>query len=219
MRYYPVVVLLAVLVAACPGRAAVPVVLEPPAATAAAAHPDDIVVLRTDFEQDPAAAGWTAAETPKGATEPAPLPLEWTTAQAHSGARSLTAARGTILSALMPAKPCVVYRLRFWGRIAPAPESKPSTRMQGKWGLRFYDQQGRIAWETIYCGAFAAADWQRYGAKIMCPFWTNRVRVAFWPEGGAQMYVDDVELVEDAVANAFDKETPPPISYRPEPDR
>ncbi len=210
MRLHLGLIIVGMLLAILPGWAAVPVVLEPPTTTAAKAHPDDAIILWTDFEQDPAAAGWTAVETPKGAAEPAPLPLEWTMEQAHSGTRSLSATRSVLLSALMPADACFVYRLRFWGRIAPAPESKPSTRMQGKWGLRFYDNQGRVAWETIYRGAFASEEWHRYGAKIMCPFWTNRVRIAFWPEGGARIFVDDVELTEDAVANAFDKTTPRP---------
>jgi len=162
-------------------------------------------LLRTDFEQDPRAAGWQCeAVGTRG------MDCKWVGSLLEPGGGHLLATDGRWVSPLIPVRPLEYYRLRF----------RCSAPRGGYWAAVFYGEDGAAMASDDYSAAFASKDWTTGEFCFEAELESVGVRIRFESGKDGPMRVDDVSVrpVSRAAAARWAERLYaelPPLPYEP----
>jgi len=133
----------------------------------------ETLLLRADYETDPAQAGWSRSEEFTGG---------WDDTQSYTGLRSMKLALGTYTSPAFPLQPKKAYRVSFaaWARGG------------GQWSLIAYDKDAKVCY-TRELTIPAYHSWTAYEESVTGPADVVTARLRFQP-GKSECYLDDVAV-------------------------
>lgn len=166
------------------------------------------VLLTSDFEKDPQAAGWRT-----GADRGTEFDGAWAQAEAGSTGRHLVARKGWWQTPALPVAPFEYYRLRF----------RALAQGDGFWTAEFFDAAGKQLDADCYDSLASSGDWQVQERCFRANADAATVRVRFIALR-KPVRVDDVSIepiARPAVAAWADGvyATLPPLRYTPAQER
>jgi len=166
-------------------------------------------VFMSDLEADPSKAGWAGTEVWGSAK----FAAEWTTAEAHSGKRSMRISGGLWSSPKFKVKPLNFYRMTF----ASKAESK------GYWVMQFFDSRGLEIAADDYSSVEVSEQWLKNSFYVMAHADAAFASLGFRPIK-SDFLIDDIAVTPISRQTALEfadnlYETLSPVNFEPEDGR